>query len=559
MNENADPRIKAGIKEDEKKYGPTDKLIREGKLGEVHKQHPDINPNISEYINNLPAGVREDYLGNVKNVAAPWDYALGGYAAKRALGGAIGTYGLDKTLEVGINALFPDAPDTLLEQFMRNKQMGLGATAIKGARLTKDTLQNTLHSVFDLRIPNPLKVGDLFETGQGMGPRSGDVKPVRITNRDIPGPVTNPNTPIEAWLGKNPLTGEGKIQLAESVYLDTLKESNRTKKITNYKLRGEESFQKWAREEYVPLMDAAAKEAGMPSESFYSIISSKPGFKYIEHRVAKRADLRWYWEMTGDPNIPWDVKANDVNNLRLLLDDRFKKLKDVVEVQIYGDSKGLGGINNTITNNADKYIVDIQSPTQGNRFIGLNQNAGDVVIKRAGTGEEVGRIGEYYNVLFSSQKDLMQRLPLKFPELKTMTTSQRKAWIRNWRKGILQDHLNIIRNKEKNLVGLTDTEKSFKIDQALFDDMVSFRQEYEGVLPFLTKGEIATYRKQMSLAEIENIRRSGKPIVTEKQKLEGVFLNKTQERKIMDAKRRQGRMSQRDLNDLIDEASRTPK
>tara|TARA_B100000029_G_C17567078_1_gene955408 strand:- start:165 stop:1838 length:1674 start_codon:yes stop_codon:yes gene_type:complete len=501
--------------------------------------------------------------GQAISVAAPWDYFLGGVAAKKALGTAIGTYGLDKTLEVGINALFPDAPDTLLEQFMRNKQMGLGATAIKGARLTKDTLQNTLDSVFDLRIPNPFEVPTLFETGQGMGPRKGDVKPVRITNRDIPGPVTNPSMPIEAWLGKNPLTGEGKIQLAESVYLDTLKGSNRTKKITNYKLRGQESFQKWAREEYVPLMDAAAKEAGMPSESFYSVISSKPGFKYIEHRIAKRADLRWYWEMTGDPNIPWDVKANDVNNLRLLLDDRFKKLKDVVEVQIYGDSKGLGGINSKIANNADKYIVDIQSPTQGNRFIGLNQNAGDVVIKRAGTGEEVGRIGEYYNVLFSSQKDLMQRLPLKFPELKTMTTSQRKDWIRNWRKGILQDHLDIIRNKEKNLVGLTDTEKSFKIDQALFDDMVDFRQEYEGVLPFLTKGEIATYRKQMSLAEIENIRRSSskpryKPIVTEKQKLEGIFLNKTQERKIMDAKRK-GRFSQQDLDDIINEASRTPK
>jgi len=441
--------------------------------------------------------------------------------------------------------------------------------------VTPKNYNNIINDVFSLtkrtNLPSPIQTaqrrmgmkfgeqGVLGKNLQGMDPRSGDIKPVRITNRDIPGPVTNPNTPIESWLGNNPLTGEGKIQLAESVYLDTLKGNPRLKEITNYKLRGSESFQKWAREEYVPLMDAAAKEAGMGPEPFYSVIASKPGFKYIEHRIAKRSDLRWYWEMTGDPNIPWDVKANDVSNLRLLLDDRFKKLKDVVEVQIYGDSKGLGGINSKIANNADKYIVDIQSPTQGNRFIGLNQNAGDVVIRRAGTGEEVGRIGEYYNVLFSSQKDLMQRLPLKFPELKTMTTSQRKNWIRNWRRGILQDHLDIIRNKEKNLVGLTDAEKSFKIDQALFDDMVDFRQEYEGILPFLTKGEIATYRKQMSLAEIENIRtRSGRPIVTERQKLEGVFLNKTQERKIMDAKRK-GRMSQRDLDDLIDEASRTPK
>jgi len=358
----------------------------------------------------------------------------------------------------------------------------------------------------------------LYKTGTGFGAESDDVLSTRITNRDIQGPVTNPDTPLESWLGsKNntiPLTSEGQIQLAESVYLDSLQESDRLKQITNYKLRGQESFGKWAREEYVPLMNAAAKEARMGIEPFYSIISSKPGFKYIEHRIAKRADLRWYWERFagGDPNIPWDVKANDVENLRLLLDDRFKKLKDVVEFQIYGDSKGLGGINNTIPMNADKYIVDIQSPTQGNRFVGLNQNAGDVVIKRAGTGEEVGRIGEYYNVLFSSYDDLMQKLPLKFPELKKMTRKKREKWVTKWRQKILQDHLAIIRNKEKNLVGLTDTEKALKIDQALFDDMVDFREEYKGILPFMTKGEMAVIRKNMSAAEIDNLRRSGRPI-----------------------------------------------
>ena len=494
---------------------------------------------------------------------APWDIPIAAAGAWPLMSGAVKKWGLDKTAEVGVNALFPDAPDILLEQLMRDKQLGLAASVHKGIRLSTAKAKEMLIDVFDGRVPNPLKAPELFETGVGIGPRSGDV---RITNRDIQGPVTNPNTPIESWLGKDPLTSEGKIQLAESVYLDSLQESDRLKQITNYKLRGSESFEKWAREEYVPLMNAAANEAGMGVEPFYSLISSKPGFKYIEHRIAKRADLRWYWERFagGDPNIPWDVKANEVNNLRLLLDDRFKKLKDVVEFQIYGDSKGLGGINNTIANNADKYIVDIQSPTQGSRFIGLNQNAGDVVIKRAGTGEEVGRIGEYYNVLFSSHTDLMQKLPLKFPQLKTMSLSKRKEWIRNWRKGILQDHLAIIRNREKTLIGLTDAEKALKIDQALFDDMVDFREEYKGILPFMTKGEMALLRKNMSAAEIDNFRRSGRPItkvepdwkvrLQEKRKRKGPYADYTKTLESQTTKiKGTGRLTKSDLQNITDD------
>jgi len=481
-------------------------------------------PIIPEDLKNKPQSewTYEDWersggSGRTTSVAAPWDYVLGAVAAKPLVGASIGKYGLDKTLEVGLNAVFPDVQDSLLEQGLRSKQMGLAATAVKGTRIAYDKI---LNSAFDparkLADWGKRKIDDLtglYKTGTGFGAESDDVLSTRITNSDIQGPVTNPNTPIESWLGSNPLTSEGQIQLAESVYLDSLQESDRLKQITNYKLRGQESFGKWAREEYVPLMNAAAKEAGMGTEPFYSIISSKPGFKYIEHRIAKRADLRWYWQRyAGDPNIPWEVKANDVENLRLLLDDRFKKLKDVVEFQIYGDSKGLGGINNTIPMYADKYIVDIQSPTQGNRFVGLNQNAGDVVIKRASTGEEVGRIGEYYNVLFSSHDDLMQKLPIKFPELKNMTRKKREKWITKWRQKILQDHLAIIRNKEKTLIGLTDAEKALRIDQALFDDMVEFREEYKGILPFMTKGEMAVIRKNMSAAEIDNLRRSGRPI-----------------------------------------------
>ena len=551
---------------DKERYGESDLRIREAgrdpkKLSEAAKQHPDYKgklewqgityDNIGDYQKAIDASGAS---GRAGHTVGPLEVAAGAALLPKA----VATYGLDKTLEVGLGALFPDVQDTVLEQGMRAAKLG---TAAKVSKLSRIAYDKILKDTFDFRIPNPIEeLRGLFDVGAGMGPRPKDFDSARITNRDIQGPVTNPDAPLPAWLGtKNPLPGEEHIQLAEQVYLDSLKGNPRLKEITNYKLRGSESFEKWAREEYAPLMQAAAKKARMGLEPFYSIIASKPGFKYIEHRIAKRADLQWFWDMVGDPNKAWDVKANDVSNLRLLLDDRFKKLKDVVEFQIYGDSKGVGGINNDIVNPKDRYIVDIQSPNTRNEFIGLNQNAGDVVIKRAGTGQEVGRIGEYYNVLFSSHKDLMQKLPLKFPELKTMSRPKQEKWITAWRKKILQDHLDIIRNKEKDLVGLSPTQKAEKIDQALFDDMAEFREEYKGVLPFMTKGEMAVIRKQMSVEEIENLRRYGRPIKPvkpewkttldeKKARRRGPLPSKTAEREIQRSKLK-GSLN---INDIFD-------
>jgi hypothetical protein len=343
----------------------------------------------------------------------------------------------------------------------------------------------------------------------------GEIRPVES---DLPlSAAGDESAPSASW-GVTSIVGQEAVDLAKIVYEGSIEPEQLLDGISQYKGGGiGKDFSKWAREVYTPLMKAAAKEQNMGLQPFFSLVASKPGFKYIEHRIAKREDLKWYWEMQGDPNKPWYVKANNISNLRLLLNDRFKKLKDAVEVQIYGGSKGTGGINENIPNRANRYIVDIEAPSTGRQYSSMDQNPGDIVIRKAGSNQEVGRIGEYYDVLWSSFDDLMKnpgfvayfdgRYDVRYrgehrPDWRGMTQAQLKDAVRDWRNLIISDHLDIIRRKENSLVGLTEQEKLEKINIALIDDMTEFRDEFSNVLPFLTRGQWSQIHKDMTYEDI---------------------------------------------------------
>ena len=360
--------------------------------------------------------------------------------------------------------------------------------------------------------PTPGTMTSTFMTTTGG---DGEIRPAES---DLPlSAAGDESAPLASW-GVNQIVGQEAVDLAKIVYEGSIEPEQLLDGISQYKGGGiSKDFSKWAREVYTPLMTAAAEEQGMGLQPFFSLIASKPGFKYIEHRIAKRDDLRWYWEMQGDPDVPWYVKANDISNLRLLLNDRFKKLKDAVEVQIYGGSKGTGGINENISNRANRYIVDIEAPPTGRQYSSMDQNPGDIVIRKAGSNQEVGRIGEYYDVLWSSFDDLMKnpgfvlyfdgRYDVRYrgnhrPDWRGMTENQLKDAIRDWRNLIISDHLDIIRRKENDLVGLSEQEKLKKINIALIEDMVEFRDEFSNILPFLTRGQWSQIHKDMTYEDI---------------------------------------------------------
>tara|TARA_R100000458_G_scaffold5619_1_gene4483 strand:- start:74 stop:1951 length:1878 start_codon:yes stop_codon:yes gene_type:complete len=469
-----DPRIKARIEQDKKKYRKTDELIKEGKLGEVHKQHPDINPKLLEYINNLPAGVKEDYLGNVKNVPAPWDYVLGGVAAKKLVGTAIGTYGLDKTLEVGINALFPDAPDTLLEQFMRNKQMGLGATAIKGARLTKDTLQNTLDSVFDLRIPNPFEVPTLFETGQGMGPRSGDV-----VHKSPKGEWVDPRTKWETSEG----LAEAKMrkdQFEDAILTDQGTDTNNPlvykpeepvspkgvpiskQKISGYKFQG---------------IFAKEWNAWSKSKGFLDELADKTGTAFVEHLVGKGDRLNWFWRLPDSVRSWRPGTRHSPNNVRLFYSNRQKSLKDAVENLFYPMQQNLPDM--------DRWLVDYDlPPVKPGESITVRKPSGDIVLRRV-DGTIVGRIGDYHDVLYAPQEDLAKALTTNInPRTGTFyidpNTKDMKRAIQKWREKIILEKINNIMEEAPSFKdkspGDTFQQQAGKI---IDEELAAFLKEYD--------------------------------------------------------------------------------
>ena len=60
-------------------------------------------------------------------------------------------------------------------------------------------------------------------------------------------------------------------------------------------------------------------------DAFYSVVAENPDFSYVEHLVAKGSHMDWYW------NVLKNADRNGPDNVRLLLNDPYKQLKDVIE------------------------------------------------------------------------------------------------------------------------------------------------------------------------------------------------------------------------------------
>jgi len=112
-----------------------------------------------------------------------------------------------------------------------------------------------------------------------------------------------------------------------------------------------------------------------------------------------------------------------------------------------------------------------------------------------------------------------------------------------WRTDILRDKIQFIIDEAPTIKGMTKKEKWQYQGSAIQDDMVQFLAKYDFLDP--AKG----FRKQLKSEPFQSSR-GGKPIKTEKDKTEGIFLTKTQEREIMNRKYRRS-WFQKDLDDIF--------
>ena len=132
---------------------------------------------------------------------------------------------------------------------------------------------------------------------------------------------------------------------------------------------------------------------------------------YLEHKVA-RSWFEDFWARVEARN-PEDVDnnlfqwtgargRNTAENLRLLLDPNYKKLKDAVETRfvkskLYKSAPGR-------QSQPDDIVITIEDPgstTFGANNMFVRSNPGNIQFRKAGTGEVVGSIPDYYRQFYS--------------------------------------------------------------------------------------------------------------------------------------------------------------
>tara|TARA_R100000322_G_scaffold146215_1_gene102417 strand:- start:6 stop:608 length:603 start_codon:yes stop_codon:yes gene_type:complete len=166
----------------------------------------------------------------------------------------------------------------------------------------------------------------------------------------------------------------------------------------------------------------------------------------------------------------------------------------------------------------------------------------DVVIKRV-DGTIVGRIGDYHDVLYAPYEELRDALgtnidPLTNRPYIDITLSEKaiRDQISKWRTDILKGKISFITTMAPTLKGKTKKAKFQYQESAIQQDLVNFLDEYKFLKP------AKKLRRQLKSDPAFGLR-GGKPIKTEKDRLEGIFLNKTQEREILRGKNRRNLLS----------------
>ena len=247
-------------------------------------------------------------------------------------------------------------------------------------------------------------------------------------------------------------------------------------------------FQKFNQQVFRPLMERMGGE-----NSFYSVLAENENFSYIEHLIAKGQHMDWFWELKGA-----DRNASD--NVRLLLNDPYKKLKDIVENYGYGTaSNGYSGPFLESTDLTKRLIVDVEGlpVASGEGIPVVAQNSpGNIVIREAGTstkpGRVVGKIGDYMDLLFRDEDKIidglqnMKIIPRKKyvksrKVYENLSESEVRTKFKEWRKAIIEERLEEILRRKQSKLDISNREAIQRIDRRILEDMEDLRNEY----PFL--------------------------------------------------------------------------
>ena len=215
-------------------------------------------------------------------------------------------------------------------------------------------------------------------------------------------------------------------------------------------------------------------------DRYYHALMEYGDQAYLEHKVAR--GQTWFWNRRErNPGFaPWAgaTSRNDADNLRLLFNDSFKRLKDTTEIR-------LGEKMKSVTNDTLKYVVDLEDPML-NPFKSADlfkaSNPGNLLIRQANTeGTIIGVIGDYMQEFYTKQFTdnfnpnllLTDDIPIRYKAKAGETAS-------DYRDRIFSERLELIL-KEKGNFTLQ------QIQEEVFNDMVDFYDNFSSKLGWVRK------------------------------------------------------------------------
>lgn len=230
---------------------------------------------------------------------------------------------------------------------------------------------------------------------------------------------------------------------------------------------------------------------------------------YLEHMIGK-AQYGWLWDIKeADPTkYPWiqAPERNHVDNLRLLVSNSYKKLKDTTETRIKP-------LNKLLPKNK-RYIINIEDP-MNNPFAKDNplhkSNPGNIIIQTAKPSDKapktIGIVGDYlqdfYGKDFIKNYDGNKLLAIfenmspdekelyKLYKPKTVTTTgkiggfQQVETAAKYRDRVLKERIDLILKEKGNFT-------YEEIQKEVFKDLVDFYDLFAGKAAFVRRPQYVT-------------------------------------------------------------------
>ena len=133
---------------------------------------------------------------------------------------------------------------------------------------------------------------------------------------------------------------------------------------------------------------------------------------YLEHKVARR-QAGQFWDRVEKQRaddkanglFQWTgaTNRNTLKNLRLLFDPNYKTLKDRIEDRLL---KLESPLNLKSNGDPEGFLITIEDPNEAvysAKDLFVRSNPGNIQVRKAGTGEVVGIIPDFYRQMYSTQ------------------------------------------------------------------------------------------------------------------------------------------------------------